>query len=308
MQGYYQILGLPNGASIAEVKKAYRKLAFKYHPDHNKEPGARERFLAITEAYNYLTDPPPRFQSAKKRGSRAAEEERRARAKEKAKYAARQRYAAFKKQQEAEQSRAYSQAVTIFIAVVLLIGAGYFGRKYMIHWLVDADPIETIATIYELDRRHIFVKYKVRNEWVLKKFSGVRSKHELVLPNGMPAFRGLQFTIKYKRTSPKTAYLEYDQFTPRSLDIYIDAIKLQTAKNYKIESTDARIECLALMVYNKYGVDGLADLFFWDESPVENFSNNSITYENLEETEGFQQILKECLFEQERFPNRELNN
>lgn len=53
---YYEVLGLQKGASQDEIKKAYRTLAKKYHPDINKEPGAEEKFKEINEAYDTLSD------------------------------------------------------------------------------------------------------------------------------------------------------------------------------------------------------------------------------------------------------------
>merc|ERR1712156_1223923 len=50
------ILGVSRGASDDEIKKAYRKLALKYHPDKNQSPGAEERFKEIDEAYDVLSD------------------------------------------------------------------------------------------------------------------------------------------------------------------------------------------------------------------------------------------------------------
>ncbi|MGO9592329.1 MAG: DnaJ C-terminal domain-containing protein [Steroidobacteraceae bacterium] len=53
---YYAILGLQRGASDEEVKKAYRRLARKYHPDVSKESGAEEKFKEVAEAYQTLKD------------------------------------------------------------------------------------------------------------------------------------------------------------------------------------------------------------------------------------------------------------
>ena len=53
---YYGILGLTSDATLADVKKAYRKLARQHHPDRNNaDPGSIDRFRRITEAYEYLS-------------------------------------------------------------------------------------------------------------------------------------------------------------------------------------------------------------------------------------------------------------
>ena len=53
---YYKILGVTRNATDEDIKKAYRKMALKFHPDKNKSDNAEEKFKEIAEAYDVLRD------------------------------------------------------------------------------------------------------------------------------------------------------------------------------------------------------------------------------------------------------------
>ncbi len=57
---FYEVLGVPRSADQDEIQRAYRRLARKYHPDVNKDPGAADRFKEVSEAYQVLSDPKTR--------------------------------------------------------------------------------------------------------------------------------------------------------------------------------------------------------------------------------------------------------
>ena len=59
-QDYYEVLGVARNARDEEIRRAFRRLAFQYHPDRNREPKAEDKFKEINEAYQVLSDPEKR--------------------------------------------------------------------------------------------------------------------------------------------------------------------------------------------------------------------------------------------------------
>jgi curved DNA-binding protein CbpA len=95
MQDYYVIIEVPTTATLAEIKRSYRRLVRKYHPDLNKQ-ALDEHIKSLNEAYAVLRDPVKRA----KYDALRAEEERRKRVQEELRRKQEERVAAQKKQQE----------------------------------------------------------------------------------------------------------------------------------------------------------------------------------------------------------------
>ena len=81
VKNYYKILGVNKTASEDDIKKAYKKMALKFHPDKNKEPDAEEKFKEIAEAYEVLSDrgKKHKYDSSNRRNSTPTDPERKPR-------------------------------------------------------------------------------------------------------------------------------------------------------------------------------------------------------------------------------------
>jgi hypothetical protein len=135
MEYYYAVLQLDEHATPEEIKKAYRRLAKQYHPDVNKSPDAHDRFIEITEAYEFLINHwPGHITGSGNKGSqnqgytdyRWTEEYERFRkeSREKAQRQARMRYEKFRKQHEAFQESGLNDIglwLTVFIRIVGIV-------------------------------------------------------------------------------------------------------------------------------------------------------------------------------------------
>jgi hypothetical protein len=105
---YFRTLQLSPGASESEIKRAYRKLAMQFHPDRNSNPGAAERFIQLTEAYEILTHQRALPNSSlSKRNSASTNSETAQQEQEERMRAARERFARKQMEEELENERYY---------------------------------------------------------------------------------------------------------------------------------------------------------------------------------------------------------
>ena len=124
---YYNILGLPLNSSLEEIRKAYRKKARLYHPDVNQSPDAKDKFIRVTEAYDFLMANHEKGDLSDQEFFRIMEEWRKYRqhrSQQRAQYYARKSFDSFKNSKYYKSTRilnASSAIFTLAISVTVLI-------------------------------------------------------------------------------------------------------------------------------------------------------------------------------------------
>lgn len=181
-------MGVPKNASIAQIKKAYRKLALKWHPDKNSSTQAEEMFIKINEAYSLLSDEQKR--RLYDRGSRIKTtrhksnyedwiKREQANARAKAQHEARMRYEAYKKTQYNNELATFILAIWLiwFMLGLLSISIAYVGNyvadpdikrpnDFWVDWVpfaVVLPIIGCVCSVFWLKRNTTFFKKKSPN-------------------------------------------------------------------------------------------------------------------------------------------------
>ena len=133
---YYRVLGLSPEASVEEIKKAYRKKARQYHPDINHDADAKELFIIITEAYDFLISCHEKIQSDEEAYYKAMDEWRKYRQNRSRKRAtayARAPYSTFRNTKFYKTTRIFDGTTIIYgfiisVMVIVYTIIGYFYR------------------------------------------------------------------------------------------------------------------------------------------------------------------------------------
>jgi hypothetical protein len=131
---YYEILGLPVNASIDEIKKAYRLKARLYHPDINPAPEAKDQFISVTEAYEFLISYHEKIRFDEKAYKQAMEDWRKYRqdrSRQKATIYAKASYVTFKNTKFYRTTRIFDATSIIFCLIVSVLVLTYTVYGYI---------------------------------------------------------------------------------------------------------------------------------------------------------------------------------
>jgi len=122
---YYKVLGLPINSSMEEIKRAYREKARLYHPDINHSPGAIDKFIEVTEAYDFLIASKEKGDLNEQDYFRIVEEWRKyrqERSRQRAQYYARSSYTRFKQSKYYRSTNILNASAIIFnFAIAILV-------------------------------------------------------------------------------------------------------------------------------------------------------------------------------------------
>ncbi|MEZ4997675.1 MAG: DnaJ domain-containing protein [Bacteroidales bacterium] len=174
---YYRVLGLRQGASDDEIKKAYRRKAMEFHPDRNQSPDAQEIFIRITEAYEYLTTHPHGRNISEeevKRNYQAWVDYRQAEARKRAEAYARATYAEFRKSQ-VYKSTTIIDGTMVFLGLglaVMVIFMSVYGYQYRMKVAVtsrDEPSLSLAALTFIIGCSYLIISLLYLSAWVAQK-------------------------------------------------------------------------------------------------------------------------------------------
>lgn len=296
MNRYYQILGLKPGASKAEVKRAYRKLALKYHPDVYKGENGQAKFVEITEAYQVLTE--GKVKQVEQKPHHHSREESLRKAREKARADMRRKYSEFKKKQEEEENEQFRVALYIFIGIIATVITASLSVSVYHKKQAYTNSDTTICRVVSLEQHSFRVLFSDGFHEHVTEHRASKAYQTLYYKNGMPLQVGQEFMIVYNKAKPKYSQVEGDLITERTLLSYheLTAPKIKRWLTKEGRYYEGMEHCVFQRVYQRIGIEGLAQLFYYDEALIENLDNNTITFSSFKNQNEFQKILKECEF------------
>ena len=227
---YYAVLGLSPGASKEEVKRAYRALVLRYHPDRNDDPDAVERFLAIEEAYTVLTDT-----SGTRRIDADLDARRRARREREARKRAerRRKREEYLKRKAARERRMIIRDMTRAAILLAIVVAIILATRVPGLWearRLRTQGIQNMATVVEVGFKE-YVSKRVTRQEVLISFPHMGSDvyQETMMVHrsergftayGFPLNPGQTFEMTYLPRDVNTFEVHWDRPGLQTLDTY----------------------------------------------------------------------------------------
>ncbi|MBI1315988.1 DnaJ domain-containing protein [bacterium] len=278
---WLSLLGLGPDATEVDIRKAYRRLVRQWHPDVNPDPAARDQFLLVQKAYE-------RLQS----GAAVAEQEavdpvveahilRRERL--------RKAYLEKRRLEEEKRLKALRRWWFFPFALMLLPWGVHLGQRGYNRWQVLSKPDTTWCSVHWVGYREVHYAYEVGGEEFFGHERTGKVDHSMIGGNGMPLKEGDVFQLLYRADRPRWSLVNYAVCGGATFDRYLGLCESQLLE--ELDSTWSEhphhVRCMALLIFEHYGINGLADVVFKDTSPFDNWAHNRWTFVQRSRTRRF---------------------
>jgi hypothetical protein len=187
-------------------------------------------------------------------------------------------------------------------AIILILKSNEWYNEYQL----STNGIETVATITIVSRSGVRDPVEINNiefefnynDSVVKGYTIAKTNNNYALTNiGMPLLIGDEFIVKYVKDNPKIYELKFNKPTKKTIESYINnTTKTLISLNIYATSKEqkSQCDCLSKNILRKYGINGLATIFFNNELIIENILHNSITFKNFINKKKVQELVKLC--------------
>ena len=274
-----------------EVSLAYKRLAKQRHPDSG---GTEEAFQELGAAVEYVLRALALVDATvEKTKRRTAETD--ALAEKRAKMRAEM----LKRRAEEDRKRNIQATwgISVILVVIVLFGIGMVIQPRFIHWMVEKERVERMATVLSTgpDRSYT-IGWEYQGESYSEILNGrfIDGKW-LVGPAGMPMIKGGKYIVSFNARNPNYFELKDKYIDPETADRYFSLVKYPLAAALDLPDSDPDVVCIYWSVLDEFGVDGVAHLFFGALPMRKNWKHNERSFQALKESETFQKLYRSCL-------------
>ena len=303
MKRYYEILGLEEGASKKEIKRAYRQKAMQYHPDLNPGKNSKAKFLEILEAYEYLMGIRQMNQG---KGLSAEDLQKfyelmKKAAEEKAKREYRRKVREFKREKERKQLLEYKKAAYILLAILIIGVSTWQGMKFYTTLVINSDPVAVEAVVTGIGMKRMEYEFLTERGVFTDDRYVSNNGIEMLSGNGMPLKTGDSFEVVFARDKPDYHRFNFEKVSTETMSRYFRMVaKKLIYLNYEEwgdlteNEKKVRAACITTIVFSRYGFDGLSTIYFSEGNVLDNFSHNSLSWYFMRNSDEYGEIIEAC--------------
>lgn len=310
---YYQVLEIPQNASDEDVRHAYRRLAKRYHPDVNREPGAAAKFIQVQQAYEVLSDPQRRTRydyyalrythnsdiPAPEPHSRPAGDRR---SYPYTGYGGRVFYRTTDPETYAKEQKVRTRDMILGLAVILLIVSIPFSGMFFKRLRLNSAGVEVWCEYFGADEGLLIsFPYEHKNQY--EEYTGVDFNiigNDVVVQASMPLRKGDRFLLRHLKSDPTVFTVFFDKPDTGTYERYCSLIYqkwsgsalLDSLKGEALEAAFTFTLCDSL--FSRYGTRGLADFYYADCPSLINPYTNEETWRTMTRLPDWLPMLLHC--------------